>query len=279
MAYEIGYSPYKVGRLCSRSSACVEGGKILKRQLQFTAQAAGSNNWMARDWCHLACVESSQKMNVRREHPSGEGFLGYDSLVPEDKARVSEVFGWAKASVDGLQPNSAPTKISPVVTVPNGQSEGSLPKIAPEPTPLRAWGAKPVFDAQAMREALKPRNKPTFSDSQTQGQLGQSNKKELSSLYDQLSPVSQAPARSVDGVGVLHNQERAPSGQTRAKNDMLIKQLELEEKEARVSLANAELEVVKSKAKLQAARHAFIEQKLKMVRASRLHGDVVISVT
>lgn len=65
--------------------------------------------------CHLACVESSQKMNVRREHPSGEGFLGYDSLVPEDKARVSEVFGWAKASVDGLQPNSAPTKISPYV--------------------------------------------------------------------------------------------------------------------------------------------------------------------
>lgn len=39
-----------------------------------------------------------------------------------------------------------------------------------------------------------------------------------------------------------------------------------------MSLANAELEVVKSKAKLQAARHAFIEQKLKMVRASRLHG-------
>ncbi|KIO17950.1 hypothetical protein M407DRAFT_246606 [Tulasnella calospora MUT 4182] len=55
-------------------------------------------------------------------------------------------------------------------------------------------------------------------------------------------------------------------------------QLELEEKEALARLANAELKVAKSQVKVEAARLAVIEQRLKMARASILHGDVVIPV-
>ncbi|KIO17942.1 hypothetical protein M407DRAFT_32380 [Tulasnella calospora MUT 4182] len=43
--------------------------------------------------------------------------------------------------------------------------------------------------------------------------------------------------------------------------------LELEEKQARIRLAEAELQVAEARAKVEAARHAVIEHKLKMARA------------
>ncbi|KIO17948.1 hypothetical protein M407DRAFT_32385 [Tulasnella calospora MUT 4182] len=264
MSYEIGYSPYKVGRLCSRRPACVEGGEILKRQLQFTVV---------------------QKTSVRRNHPSGQGLIGYDTLTAEDKAHVNEFFGWAQKAVDSPKTSSA-------VALPNGRGEDKPEKSAQEPLVPRAWGAKPAHNFQVMQQSLKPGNRPSLSDKQNQGQLRLSDHGEPSSLYDQLSSLPLTPARSIDGVGVPQNQERVfglklsksagsgsgPRRPTRENDEMSVMQLELEIKDARASLANAELKVAKSQVKLEAARRAVIEQRLKMAKASLSDGDIVIPV-
>lgn len=61
-------------------------------------------------------------------------------------------------------------------------------------------------------------------------------------------------------------------------NEIRLMELELEEKKARARLANAELEFAKSQAKAEAARHAVIEQKLRIARASMLHDEPVVPV-
>lgn len=284
MVYEVGYSP--LAQPCSRFK-CHEGGTILKGQLQFAALV--KENKMEFIRCrHLACTGSGAKRSVPRKHPSGQGLPGYYSLTSEDKARVNEFFGWAKEVESELQSNSAFPEAYSTATSPNVGGKDIPESSTQEPPALRAWGATPLFGPKERRPSFKPRNTSSLSDKHNQVQLGIPHTEEPNSLYEQLSSPYLPPARSTGGIGVLSNEQRdwtvdSTTGLRRDRrphDDISIMQLELEEQEARAALANAELEVAKSQAKLEAARHAVIEQRLKMARASILHGDpeVVVQV-
>ncbi|KIO19240.1 hypothetical protein M407DRAFT_31130 [Tulasnella calospora MUT 4182] len=259
-------------------SACVEGGKILKRQLQFTVVAENNGNEY-RNWRHLECVSDCQKKNVQRKHPSGEGLVGYETLKTQDKARVNEFFGWPQEEVDEWQSSSALPELSSAIGTPNVQAE-RISEEGPQESPTRpAWDESSLDDMSAIWGASGPNNELPVSDNQNQGQLlGLSDNGELRSLYDQLSSIAFVPRKVTVGAEETTSQEKGLRRESLANDERLLMQLELEEKEARARLANAELEVAKSHAKAEAARHAVIEQRLRMAKANVLRGDTVVPV-
>ncbi|KIO17949.1 hypothetical protein M407DRAFT_32386 [Tulasnella calospora MUT 4182] len=138
-----------------------------------------------------------------------------------------------------------------------------------------AWEESSLDNMTAIWGASEPNNELPVSDNQNQGQLlGLSDNGEPSSLYDQLSSLAFVPRKVTMGAGATTSQEKGLRRESLANDEMLLMQLELEEKEARARLANAELEVAKSHAKAEAARHAVIEQRLTMAKANVLRGGI-----
>ncbi|KAG8961036.1 hypothetical protein FRC00_013412 [Tulasnella sp. 408] len=233
---------------------------------------------------HLACVSACQKQNVRRKHPLGQDFGGYETLKAQDRARVNEFFGWSQEEVDEWQSRAVLSRR--VFGTPNVQAERILEERLEESPTRPAWDEPSLDDMSAIWEASEPNIESPVPDNQTQGQLrGISDSGELSSLYAQLSSLAFAPRAPQEGVGAPDTQEKDSSEwaglsgsglgrQAQVTDEMLLMQLELEEKEAQARLAEVELEVAKSKVKAEAARHAVIVQKLRMAKTKLPRGGI-----
>ncbi|KAG9018608.1 hypothetical protein FRB90_011215 [Tulasnella sp. 427] len=101
--------------------------------------------------------------------------------------------------------------------------------------------------------------------------------RDLSSLYDRLSPNAAVTApKSAGLVGInSFDRESTPLGPGSGKrgvslHEMELMLLELEEREARARIATAELEVAKYQVKVEAARHAVIEQRILTVKKENI---------
>ncbi|KAG8941830.1 hypothetical protein FRC04_004072 [Tulasnella sp. 424] len=260
MGYEVGYARKKKAQPCS------QGGKILTGQLRFTV-----------------------KKNARRKHPNGQDLVGYNTLTPQDKARVNDFFGWNQEEdleEVGLPDWKSQQSLPSAIASPSVRAEPVSDYDAQEPSAAPALAEPPLDDILGIWDTSIPSNGAFENQDQGQ-QLGQVDNGDLSSLYDQLSSLTFRPLKPTAAVGATdqvkykyHSNGLSGSGQRRETptNDLWLMQLELEEKEARVRLANAELEVAKSHAKAEAARHAVIEQKLRMARAGFLRDDPVMPV-
>lgn len=281
MGYEVEYLKSDSPQPCSRS-ACFWGGKISKGQLRFTKAVEHNGNVFKR-WLHISCASDSQRRNILRKLASASDLIGFETLAAADKAYINQLFGWTQNKAHERRLNHEPQDSLLDTASPNVEAERP-----PENGALASSSGAALAESLLREEPLIWRASTLATavpsaESQSRGRpLGSVNNGELSSLYNQLSSLAFVPAKSsTTSLGTIIDKEAGvkPRGTSLSTNDeMRLMQLELEEKEARVRLAIAELEVAKSEVKAETARHAVIEQKLRIAKTRMLHDEPVVPV-
>lgn len=243
--YAIGYSSGRP-KPCNRTD-CLEGGQLLHGQLRFSFVRLRERD--GREflyWRHLSCASDAQKKRLPQKLSSPAEIRGYDSLGPDDQRRVIELFGW----------NEEASTRSP-------ESEGSFTNDAQE-----VYDPSGLFSVDIEQDSnIQPHSpKTTVLSFNIKSNIegGRENNQGDDDMGVELRSASKETGRATSN---LSKQPQLNAKAPPEPTSSLLMHLELEEKEGRVRLAEAELKVAEARATVEAARYSVIEHKLKMLHA------------
>ncbi|KAG8964503.1 hypothetical protein FRC05_003784 [Tulasnella sp. 425] len=186
-----------------------------------------------------------------RPKPCITEIRGFDDLTPGDKSRVNEVFGWAeKVSTQSPEGGDA-----------WGEDIENRYESSSERPPSSADLIQTVDSNQAEHETVESQFEEVL-DAEKRREDDYEDEEGCHVVFEE--PPKRTDSRNVP----IRNSNPKPKPRLPTESTApRLALLELEEKEARVRLAEAELRVAEACAKVEAARYSVIEHKLKMAKA------------